>query len=263
MDEIGTGAMIRSAPPSRMNGPHHIRKRRSRRTRRARAFTLIELLAVVAIILVLAGVLIAVAGHVSSKQKREQCRALIKTIELALEAYKADNGAYPPLDTDAFYGSTASLAGYVTNYYPNGARYGGRISVYYIGTTNYSLYPYPPPYSTPTNGWANSQFIYRALANIGNRSGKVYMNFPSDSLQTTHRQAGGAVVRVIPVGGTYSIVDPWGMPLGYNPTEPRANVGSFDLWSAGPDTLCSNAFYYEGWAGGTVLDDDIGNWASR
>ncbi|MSX00685.1 MAG: prepilin-type N-terminal cleavage/methylation domain-containing protein [Actinobacteria bacterium] len=58
-------------------------------------FTLIELLVVIAILGVLAGVVVFAVGGVSANAKKTACKTERKTVETAMEAYKADNGAYP------------------------------------------------------------------------------------------------------------------------------------------------------------------------
>ena len=69
---------------------------------RSRAgFTLIELLTVIAIILVLAGLLLNVAGNANYKSSVARAQAEVKAMETACESYKADNGTYPrSTDTD-------------------------------------------------------------------------------------------------------------------------------------------------------------------
>lgn len=71
-------------------------------TRRMRSkgqsgFTLIELLVVIAILGVLAGVVVFAVGGVSGTAKSKACQTEKKTIETAIEAFKADSatGALP------------------------------------------------------------------------------------------------------------------------------------------------------------------------
>jgi prepilin-type N-terminal cleavage/methylation domain-containing protein len=59
------------------------------------AFTLIELLIVISIIVVLAGLVLATSGYVTTKGRRSRAEAEIAAISAALESYKADNGIYP------------------------------------------------------------------------------------------------------------------------------------------------------------------------
>ncbi len=70
--------------------------------KRLRGFTLIELLTVMVIILILAGIVLGLVGYAQKKASRSKAEAEIKAMELALESYKTDNGAYPENgDTDA------------------------------------------------------------------------------------------------------------------------------------------------------------------
>jgi prepilin-type N-terminal cleavage/methylation domain-containing protein len=59
------------------------------------AFTLIELLAVMTIILILAGLILSIAGNANYKAATSRAQGEIQAISTALESYKADNGAYP------------------------------------------------------------------------------------------------------------------------------------------------------------------------
>jgi len=63
---------------------------------RGGGFTLIELLVVVAVIAVLAGLTLAAMGGVNQKAARDRTKADIAAIANALEAYKSQNGSYPP-----------------------------------------------------------------------------------------------------------------------------------------------------------------------
>ncbi|BCX50118.1 type II secretory pathway, pseudopilin PulG [Haloferula helveola] len=58
-------------------------------------FTLMEMLVVVSIIVILAGLTFGGFNFVKAKQAREQAKVQIGLLQLALEEYKADNGAYP------------------------------------------------------------------------------------------------------------------------------------------------------------------------
>jgi len=59
------------------------------------AFTLIELLVVIAIIAILASLILGVSGYVQEKAGNSRAEAEIKALEIAIEAYKLDNGTYP------------------------------------------------------------------------------------------------------------------------------------------------------------------------
>lgn len=70
-------------------------------TRRLKAgFTLIELLLVLAIVAILAA--IAIPSYLGAKDYAKyvgEARTQAQTLRMALESYKADNGAYPPAAT--------------------------------------------------------------------------------------------------------------------------------------------------------------------
>ena len=66
-----------------------------RMCQRRDAFTLIELLTVIAIILVLAGLLLNVAGNANYKSSLARATTEVKAMETAMESYKTDNGTYP------------------------------------------------------------------------------------------------------------------------------------------------------------------------
>ena len=61
----------------------------------ALAFTLVELMVVVAVIGIVAGIVLAAAGGAQKKAARDQTKAEIQSICVALEKYRADFGAYP------------------------------------------------------------------------------------------------------------------------------------------------------------------------
>src|ERR1043165_6366561 len=59
------------------------------------AFTLVELLAVMAIILLLAGMIIGIGSYMSRKSLESKARSQLHQLNLALELYKNDWGAFP------------------------------------------------------------------------------------------------------------------------------------------------------------------------
>jgi prepilin-type N-terminal cleavage/methylation domain-containing protein len=58
-------------------------------------FTLVELLAVMAIIAIIAGLTIGAFSYANRRSVESRTKAEIKALELAIEAYKLDKGAYP------------------------------------------------------------------------------------------------------------------------------------------------------------------------
>ena len=60
-----------------------------------RGFTLVELLIVIVILGILAGIVVFAVGNLTSSAKTNACATEKSTISTALEAYKANTGAYP------------------------------------------------------------------------------------------------------------------------------------------------------------------------
>jgi type II secretion system protein G len=58
-------------------------------------FTLIELLMVIVILGVLAGIVVFAVNGIQDRGKASACKADVKTVETALEAYYAKTSAYP------------------------------------------------------------------------------------------------------------------------------------------------------------------------
>jgi general secretion pathway protein G len=59
-------------------------------------FTLIELMIVIVILGVLAGIVIFAVGGITDRGDIAACKSDVKTLSVAVEAYKAKNGPYPP-----------------------------------------------------------------------------------------------------------------------------------------------------------------------
>ena len=76
---------------------------------KTQAFSLIELMIVIAIILILAGLIVGGAGFAQRSSAENRARAEVRALELALQSYKLDNGAYP----------TGGVSGGVTNTNPS------------------------------------------------------------------------------------------------------------------------------------------------
>jgi general secretion pathway protein G len=72
-----------------------------------RGFTLVELLIVIVILGILAGIVVFAVGNLTSNAKTNACATEKATISTALEAYKANTGAYP---TQAAAGGTPHVA---------------------------------------------------------------------------------------------------------------------------------------------------------
>lgn len=78
----------------------------------SKSFTLVELMVVVAVIGIVAGIVLAAAGGVQKKAARDQTRAEIKTMMVALEKYRTDQMSFPG-DSNA---SRVMLFTNLTNY---------------------------------------------------------------------------------------------------------------------------------------------------
>lgn len=63
-------------------------------------FTLIELLIVIVILGILAAVVVFAVGGITDQGQESSCKAERKTVEVAIEAYRAQEQAYPPGETN-------------------------------------------------------------------------------------------------------------------------------------------------------------------
>lgn len=78
------------------------------------AFSLIELMTVIAIIVILASLIVGGLSYASERQAKEKCRIQMALLSKGLEAYKLDNGVYPP--TSNIDGKAGSLVMYQALY---------------------------------------------------------------------------------------------------------------------------------------------------
>jgi prepilin-type N-terminal cleavage/methylation domain-containing protein len=73
-----------------------IRRVHRTRTKDQSGFTLIELLVVIVILGVLSGIVVFAVSGIQDRGNAAACRTDKKSVEVAVEAYYAKNGAYPP-----------------------------------------------------------------------------------------------------------------------------------------------------------------------
>ena len=195
-----------------------IRLRSPRRTlarRRCRAFTLIELLTVIAIILVLAGLLLHIAGSANYKGSMARAQAEIQAMSTALESYKADNGTYPRvMPTNSNGTAYSDLLNAQTDTDP-----GGNPKANYQGA---------------------SEILYQALSGItafsgtnATYGGKPYMEFKPGQLSDA---SSGAFTTP---SATTILVDPFGLPYGYS----TINLAAQDAYNTSGTAVPSTAGY--------------------
>ena len=77
-----------------------------KRNRGQGGFTLIELLVVIAILAILAGVAIFAVGGLNESADKSACLTEKDTINTAIQAFKADQGAYPLNDLTLYTDNT-------------------------------------------------------------------------------------------------------------------------------------------------------------
>jgi prepilin-type N-terminal cleavage/methylation domain-containing protein len=193
----------------------------------SRGFTIIELLIVMAIIVILASLVLGVAGYANRKGATSRAEAEIKALEAACESYKADNGIYPRnADTDALDAAATTAAAYN----PAGTTY-PKASVYLYGQLSGDY--------DNSNPAASTNYNFKRDGN----EGKGYMEFKPNMLAP---QGGTGTVTNIrdPFGNSYgysTAYAAWQEPpnsgappqKGYNPT--------FDLWSTAGTTSASDS----------------------
>jgi general secretion pathway protein G len=89
-------------------------------SRSDRGFTLIELLIVIVILGVLAGIVVFAVGGITDTGDEAACKADIKTVTTAVEAFRAQTGVYPATGDAA---AEAALVPLYLNSYPDTVNY--------------------------------------------------------------------------------------------------------------------------------------------
>jgi len=188
--------------------------------RLADSFTLTELLAVTLIIVVLAGMIIGLAGYVQTRSARSRVQAQMAMIEAACEAFKADTGRYPT--------STPGRATFIQSYstwLPND-----------IADVE------------------NSHLLFQQLMAGGYISAASFQVKPTPVADTWIRPSCDPDVwhGWVLTNRYQLIVDPWGQPYGYYCTYPRptgaastetvAGSCDFNCQVSGVWTLCTGSY---------------------
>lgn len=205
------------------------------------AFTLIEMVTVVTVIVVLAGLVISVAGFVQNKGAREKTLTQVKNFSLQIESYKTDNGSFPQNeDTDKLDPRThlSPVSGSSGPLYQNSSRY-----LYQALSGDFE--PARSPDGRPEDG------------------SRVYYNFKRDELNFAKDGSGG-------ISQVRFVQDPFGSCYGYStiankdeaeyreelrkdaakarPSTQRGYNHTFDLWStAGASQSSGSAKWIKNW----------------
>ena len=188
------------------------------------AFTLIELITVITIILILAGLILNIAGNAQYKAAMARANSEIKQMETAITSYQTDNGTVPR-DT-AGTGTTDTLNAQQSTDPTTTAYINASSFLFKVLSGNTQLFASGSPYYTATQG-------------------KPYVTFAPNQLMTPDNSASNA-----PLDTSTYLVDPFGFSYGYSTAnlyaqeQNNAAAGSasvaaagynptFDLWSTG------------------------------
>jgi prepilin-type N-terminal cleavage/methylation domain-containing protein len=120
---LGRGAEINPFPPRRLRGIQVFKRLRAIR-RTDQGFTLTELLIVIVILGVLTGIVVLAVGQFSNRGEVSACKAAVKTTEVAVENYRANNSGTLPTDLNAlipdYLRTHPNTSKYTVEYYPSG-----------------------------------------------------------------------------------------------------------------------------------------------
>jgi len=189
-----------------------------------RAFTLIEMLTVMAVIAVLAAILLPVFGGIKRSGTIKKTRAQLGKVVMAIEAYKAQHGHYPPDNPDNFavnqllyeLAGTTNVTGgiFLTE--------GGQ------GITNMTSF-----FGNKVSGFVN---ISQGGGDEAQRARNYLIGLkPDQYLEVVNLTGVGTVLGVAdkgpfmlnePPSGSGRSINPWC----YDASGPTNNPGHFDLW---------------------------------
>ncbi len=110
--------------------------------RREGGFTLIELLIVIIILAILAAIVVFAVGTTTTNAQVASCDANVKSVETALEAYKAENGNYPTSITYLVGGTSGWLRSLPPSVYTNTPTSGNNYAITDATAGSGQLYVY-------------------------------------------------------------------------------------------------------------------------
>ena len=208
------------------------------------AFTLLEMLTVLAIIVILAGIVIGVAGYAMKKGARTRAAGEISMISSACESYKSDNGSFPR-DIPTTGSSLTDSISPKSDFIPTAAKYA-----------------------------ASSLFLYKELSGdkVNNSTAAATPDgIPDDGAQRYMKEFDPRILNATKDSSTKVILqvnylqDPFGFPYAYStaaaateqtfqrnlrlgqsvtrPTGaqlPGFTPGGFDIWSTGGSNVTSS-----------------------
>jgi len=198
----------------------------SPRRRKAAGFSMLELLTVIGVLTFLTAVIAAVFVNFQKKAKYEAAQALIRTIGIALNQYKAQLRDLPPdtgfgrgaTDQDPDPGSELRQLT-VDDHLAEVVLYDSGSLWRYLGS-EVTKYVKNDPYDKTDLSMGAAK---HAVGTFG-----PYMKFTESQLKSYSDPN---------YGDSFMVIDPWGMPLGYVGDKKRVihNKDGFDLYSCGPD----------------------------
>lgn len=133
-------------------------------------FTLVELLSVIIIIGFLAGMVAGVAPSVMRSVKQSAIRAEIQQLSIALEAYKAEHGEYPP-------DRSGSVAKHIMRCYPDA----NSTSVYTSVSPENALFVFLGPHN------ANPRQPFSSAPQQGNNLTKAFFEFAPERVDGNYK----------------------------------------------------------------------------